>query len=215
MPKRNTTTTTSASASASASIASVRDGGRRAAKIGRELRQYGADMLALWPELASNYADGDARWANFDAGVVEHFDETNPGVLIVRGDDGWRVVPEGYVKGDAMDLLVTGAWCKARSRKAWADMKKDEPTMYAIATPVRDATSRAMVEARRVLKDAVRKALTGAGRKSKGANRAPAEVVADTLKGLQDQIKSWESRELITKDQAKKWREVLASIKLA
>jgi hypothetical protein len=202
-----------APALAAPAIASVRDGGVRAYGFARDLTTYGTEMLALWPELAVDYADGHAMWANFDAGVIDAFDAKTPPVLAVKGDnDAWTVAPEGYVKGENSDQVITAAWCKSRSRALWAGMKKDTPTLYAIASPVRDAASRSMVEARRVLKDGVRKALTGTGRKGvKSSNRTPSEVIVATIKDLQDSIKAWETRKSLDATQAKTIREWLAT----
>lgn len=194
-------------------IASVRDGGVRAYGFARDLTNYGQQMLAIWPELATDYADGHAMWANFDQGVIDAFDAKTPSILAVKGDNAWTVAPAGYVKGENSDQIITAAWCKSRSRALWAGMKKDQPTLYAIAAPVRDAASRSMVEARRVLKDAVRKALTGTGRKGvKSSNRTPAEVIVATLKDLQDSIKSWETRKSLDAAQAKTMRDWIATM---
>ena len=194
-------------------IASVRDGGVRAFGFSRDLANYGAQMIAIWPELTVDYADGHAMWANFDAGVVDAFDAKTPPVLAVKGDnDAWTVAPEGYVKGENSDQVITAAWCKSRSRVLWAGMKKDQPTLYVIARPVADAVSVATREARRVLKESVRKALTGEGRRAtKSGNRTAVEVIVATLKELQDSIKSWETRRSLDATQAKTMREWLAT----
>jgi hypothetical protein len=194
-------------------IASVRDGGVRAFGFARDLANYGQQMLAIWPELATDYADGHAMWANFDQGVIDAFDAKIPSILAVKGDDAWIVAPEGYVKGEAPDQIVTAAWCKSRSRALWSSMDKDQPTLSAIAKPVRDAATAAIKEARRVLRDAVRKALTGEGRKGKkSGNRTPVEVIVATIKDLQDSVKSWEARKSLTPAQAKTMRDWIATM---
>ena len=195
-------------------IASVRDGGLRAFNFARDLATYGAQMLEVWPELANDYADGHALWANFDAGVVDAFDAKNPSILAVKGEDGtWAVCAAGYVKGAQTDQIITAAWCRSRSRTLWAAMKKDDATLYAIARPQAESASVAIREARRVLKDAIRKALTGEGRKgAKSGNRTPVEVITDTLKDLQDSVKSWESRKTLTPAQAKTIRDWLVTV---
>ena len=195
-------------------IASVRDGGVRAFGFSRDLTNYGAQMIALWPELTTDYADSHALWANFDQGVIDAFDAKIPSILAVKGDNAmWSIVPTGYIKGSQTDQVITAAWCKSRSRKLWADMKKDHPTLYALAVPVRNAATVSMAEARRVLKESVRKALTGQGRRAtKSGNRTPAEVITDTLKELQASIKSWEARKSLDATQAKTMRDWIATM---
>lgn len=184
-------------------IASVRDGGIRAASYARDLADYGAQMLALWPELAVNLADGHASWAAFNAGAAEKYDADNAGVIVVRDDKGvWTPAPEGYKLGSQSDQTINAAWVRGISRTRWSEMKKDSPELYAVALSVRGPVTDAISEARRVLRDAVRKALTGTGRKSKGANRDISQWLADEVSKIDAKIKTSLSRKSIEAEQA-------------
>lgn len=187
-------------------IVSIRDGGQRAASMARDLTVYGAQMLTLWPELRVDFADSHASWAAFDGGAVEAYDAHHAGVVVVRDERGaWNVAPEGYKVGSQSDQTLTAAWVRGINRTQWAAMKKDMAELYAIASPINRKVNVALAEARRVLKIAVNKAIaaeaTGAT-KTKSGNRSMAEIVADTVKELDDKIKTGLSRDTITAEQA-------------
>jgi hypothetical protein len=209
MAKRTNSAPASVAASVAApAIASVRDGGLRASKLHRDLTQFGAQMLAIWPELATNYAEGNAQWANFDTGAMEAWDASREPVYAKKGDDGiYRTVPT------AADYThkITAAWLKARDKKTWAAMKKDDLSLYEIAAPINRTVNVAIAEARRVLKIAVSKALAATTTKTKSGNRTIGEYVRDVATGLESKIKTGLANKSITPEQAKVIRDWIAA----
>ena len=175
-----------ATAAATAPVVSIRDGGMRAASLARDLTEFGATMITIWPELANDYASGDAKWANFDGGAAEDYDAKHGGVYVaVTEDDTWALSDAAKY-----DVKIDAALLKTFSRTKWAAMKKDEPTLYAIAQPVNRKVNLHIADARRVLKDAVRKALAATNGKTKSGNRTHAEWLNDELKAIATKFKT-------------------------
>ena len=188
-------------------IASVRDGGLRAAKLHRDLTQFGVQMLAIWPELATDYADGHALWANFDAGACDAFDATHEPVYAKKGDDSiYRIAT-----GADYTHKITAAWLKARGKAAWAAMKKDDSSLYEIAAPINRTVNVAIAEARRTLKGAVSKALAATTTKTKSGNRTIGEYVRDVATDLESKIKTGLANKSVTPEQAKALRDWIAT----
>ena len=192
---------------AAPAIASIRDGGIRAAGLGRDLTEYGNQMLAIWPALAKDLADGDAKWANFDQGAGDAFDTRHDPVYVAKAETGEWAVSDAANHGHK----ITAAWLKARDRKAWGTMKTEEPTLYAIASPINRSVNVAIADARRVLKDSVRKALAAtAPAATKSGNRTIVQYVADVCTEVEKKVKTGLSNKGVTPEQAKAIREWIA-----
>ena len=188
-------------------IASVRDGGMRAAKLHRDLTEFGAQMIAIWPELATNYAEGHALWANFDGGAMEAWDASHEPVYAKKGDDGIYHVATGA----DYTHKITAAWLKARDKKAWGAMKTDDLSLHQIASPINRTVNVAVAEARRTLKGAVSKALAATTPKTKAGNRTIGEYVRDVITDLESKVKTGLANNTVSKEQAKALRDWIAA----
>ena len=207
MPKIKSTTTTPETTTTPA-IASIRDGGIRAAGLTRDLVEFGHQMLAVWPALAADYASGDAKWANFDAGAADDFDARHPATYVAKNAETGE-----WSLSDAAshDAKITAAWLKARDRKAWAALKTDNATLYAIASPINRDLNVYVAKARSTLKLAVSKALAAtASAAVKSGNRTIVQYVADVCAEVEKKVKTGLSNENVTPDQAKAIREWIA-----
>ena len=208
MTTRNRSRSGASAPETTPAIASIRDGGIRAAGLSRDLAEFGAQMLAVWPALATDFASGDAKWANFDAGAADDFDARHAAVYVAKNTESGE-----WALSDAAnhDHKITAAWLKARDRKAWGTMKSEEPTLHAIASPINRDLNVYVAKARSTLKLAVSKALAAtAPAATKSGNRTIVQYVADVCTEVEKKVKTGLSNKGVTPEQAKAIREWLA-----